>query len=264
MRVGVFSSKSYDRQFLAEANRAAKPSSHELTFLETHLGQETAVLGASFPAVCVFVNDRLDAQVLATLAAGDTRLVVLRCAGFNNVDVGAAATLGLAVTRVPSYSPYAVAEHTVALLLTLARKLHRAVPRIREGNFALDGLLGIELHGRTVGIVGTGKIGATLARVLSGFGVTLLAADPEPDPSCRALGVTYLPLDELLAMSDVVTLHCPLTPGTRHLISDERLSRMKRDALLINTGRGALITVFPTSRLTLGGGGNPLRDRVES
>jgi D-lactate dehydrogenase len=167
--------------------------------------------------------------------------VALRCAGFNNIDLEAARRLGLTVARVPAYSPYAVAEHTLALMLTLERKVHRAVNRVREGNFALEGLLGSELHGRTVGIVGTGRIGATVARVLSGFGVTLLATDVRTDPACEALGVRYVPLEELLAASDVVTLHCPLTPDTRHLIDGRRLALMRPRALLVNTSRGALI-----------------------
>jgi D-lactate dehydrogenase len=240
MRVGVFSAKSYDRDSLGEANLRL-PAPHELVFLEARLWRETAALGAGFRAVCVFVNDRLDAEVLAALAAGSTRLVALRCAGFNNVDLEAARRLGVAVARVPDYSPYAVAEHTVALILTLERKIHRALSRVREGNFALDGLLGSELHGRTVGIVGTGKIGATVARVLSGFGVTLLGTDARRDPGCEALGLRYVSLEELLASSDVVTLHCPLTPETRHLIDERRLALMRQGALLINTSRGKLV-----------------------
>jgi D-lactate dehydrogenase len=244
MQIGVFSAKRYDRESLAAENArrgAAGEGTHELVFLESRLGPETAEIGSRFPAVCVFVNDRVDAQVLQVLGAGATRLVALRCAGFNNVDVSAAARAGIAVVRVPAYSPHAVAEHTLALILTLKRKIHRAINRVREGNFALDGLLGTELHGSTVGIVGTGKIGETVARVLSGFGVTLLAYDLVRSPACEALGVRYVPLDELLRASDVVTLHCPLTPETRHLIDEARLATMKRGAIVVNTGRGALI-----------------------
>ena len=240
MQIGVFSAKRYDRESLTATNAAAG-SPHELSFLEAALTGETAALGARFPAVCVFVNDRVDAAVLATLAGGATRLVLLRCAGFNNVDVAAATRLGVAVARVPAYSPHAVAEHTVGLILALKRKLHRAFNRVREGNFALDGLLGSELHGGTVGIVGTGRIGATVAQVLSGFGVTLLAVDVAPHPDCLALGVRYVSLDELLRGSDVVTLHCPLTPETRHLIDGPRLATMRPGALVVNTSRGALI-----------------------
>jgi len=240
MRVGVFSAKSHDRWSLGEANaRATAP--HELVFLDARLERVTAPLAATFPAVCAFVNDLLDAEVLTTLAAGETRLVALRCAGFNNVDVEAARRLGVSVARVPAYSPHAVAEHTIALILTLARRLHRAINRVREGNFALEGLLGIELFGRTVGIVGTGKIGSVLARALSGFGVTLLAADPQPNADCLALGVRYVPLEELLRASDIVTLHCPLSPASHHMIDGPRLALMRAGALLVNTSRGALV-----------------------
>jgi D-lactate dehydrogenase len=237
VQIGVFSAKRYDRESLAAANA----DGHDLTFLETRLTRETAAIGALYPAVCVFVNDRVDGEVLATLAAGKTRLVLLRCAGFNNVDLAAAARLGVAVARVPAYSPHAVAEHTLALILALKRKLQRAFNRVREGNFALDGLLGTELHGSTVGIVGTGKIGATVAEVLSGFGVTRLAYDVAPNPACLAGGVRYVPLEELLGRSDVVTLHCPLTPETRHLLDERRLAMMRPTALVVNTSRGALI-----------------------
>ena len=240
MKVGVFSVKAYDRTALSRANeRAGSP--HELVFLDARLMRETAALAASFPAVCVFVNDRLDAAVLSTLAAGATRLIALRCAGFNNVEVAAATSLGLTIARVPAYSPHAVAEHTLGLILTLIRKLHRAMNRVREGNFSLEGLLGIELHRRTIGVVGTGKIGETMIQVLSGFGATLLAYDPRVNERCVALGARYVPLAELLASSDVVTLHSPLTPGTRHLIDADALARMKRGAFLVNTGRGALV-----------------------
>jgi D-lactate dehydrogenase len=243
VKIGVFSAKRYDRDSLAAANdeAAAAGAGHELTFLEPGLSRETAPLGAGFPAVCVFVNDRIDAEVLATLAAGATRLVLLRCAGFNNVDVAAAARLGVTVARVPAYSPHAVAEHTLALILALKRRLARAFTRVRDGNFALDGLLGTELHGSTVGIVGTGKIGATVAQVLSGFGVTRLAFDVAPNPDCLAMGVRYVPLDELLRQSDVVTLHCPLTAATRHMLDAQRLSLLRPNALVVNTSRGALI-----------------------
>jgi D-lactate dehydrogenase len=240
MRVGVFSAKGYDKSSLSEAN-ARVGSPHELVFLEARLVRETAPLGVGFPAVCAFVSDHLDGDVLSTLAAGGTRFVALRCAGFNNVDLEAARRLDLKVARVPAYSPHSVAEHTVGLILTLARKLHRAIARVREGNFALDGLLGTELHGRTVGIVGTGKIGSVLARALSGFGVTLLATDKQENAECVALGARYVPLEELLRASDVVTLHCPLTPESRHMLDGARLSLMRPGALLVNTSRGALV-----------------------
>lgn len=238
MRIGIFSSKRYDRDSLTAANR---PDRHQLEFLEARLTAETAPLAARYPAICVFVNDCVDAAVLEALAAGATRLVALRCAGFNNVDLEAARRLGIAIARVPAYSPHAVAEHTVGLILTLERKIHRAIGRVREGNFALEGLLGTELHGSTVGIVGTGRIGETVARALSGFGVSLLATDVQPNPACQALGVRYVPVDQLLRASNVVTLHCPLTPETRHLLDQRRLAMMRPDALVVNTSRGALI-----------------------
>jgi D-lactate dehydrogenase len=192
-------------------------------------------------AVAAFVNDRLDAEALAALHARGVRVVALRCAGFNNVDLLAAGRLGVAIGRVPEYSPYAVAEHTAALMLTLNRKIHRAHARVREGNFALEGLLGFDLHGRTVGLVGTGKIGECFARIAAGFGCSLLAFDPRPSEACAALGVRYVSLEELLASSDIVSLHCPLTPRTRHLIDERAFGLMRQGAMLLNTSRGAVI-----------------------
>jgi D-lactate dehydrogenase len=238
MRIAVFSTKPYDRQFLDAANGR---HGHELTYLEARLAQETAVLGAGHPTVCAFVNDTVDAGVLEILAEGGTRHMALRSAGFNNVDLEAARRLGIAVTRVPAYSPHAVAEHTVAMILALDRQVHRAYARVREGNFALEGLIGFDVAGKTVGIVGTGKIGVLVARIMTGFGCRILAYDIAPHPECAALGVTYLPLDELFAQSDIVTLHCPLTKETFHLVDALRLGRMKHGAMLINTGRGALV-----------------------
>lgn len=238
MKVAVFSTKPYDRTFLEAANAA---HGHGLVFFEPHLTPETSALAAGFPAVCVFVNDRLDAKVLGALARQGTRVIALRCAGFNNVDLAAAHDRGLSVVRVPAYSPHAVAEHAVALILALNRKIHRAHARVREGNFALEGLLGFDLCGRTVGIVGTGKIGAVVARIMKGFGCQLLAHDPFRNPECEALGVHYVSLSELLARSDIVTLHCPLTPDTHHLINPAVLGQMKPGVMLINTSRGAVI-----------------------
>ena len=238
----VFSAKPYDRAFLDAANAAAAGGPvFDARYLEPACNAATAPLAAGCPAVCGFVHDRFDAGALAALAAGGTRVVALRCAGFNNVDLAAAARLGITVFRVPAYSPHAVAEHTIALLLNLDRKLHRAWNRVREGNFALDGLMGREIHGRTVGIIGTGAIGAAVARILAGFEAKLLAHDPRENPAVAALGARYVPLETLLAESEIVTLHCPLTPETRHLIRRDRLAVMRQGALLINTGRGALI-----------------------
>ena len=238
MRVAVFSTKSYDRTFLSQANAQY---GHELVFFEARLDRQTAPLAAGFECVCVFVNDRLDQPALTTLAQGGTRLAALRCAGFNNVDLAAAERLGLAVVRVPAYSPHAVAEHTVGLILSLNRKIHRAYQRVRDGNFSLEGLMGFDLAGKTVGVVGTGKIGTVVARILHGFGCRLLGLDPTPNPECLRLGMEYLELEPLLARSDIVTLHCPLTPQTHHLINARSLQQLKPGAMLVNTSRGAVI-----------------------
>ncbi len=238
MKVAVFSTKAYDREFLTAANYDHE---HTLVFFEPHLSFETALLAKNFPAVCLFVNDVADAILLDRLASHGTRLLALRCAGFNNVDLTAAARLGIQIVRVPAYSPYAVAEHAVGLMLTLNRKLHKAYNRVREGNFALDGLLGFDFYGRTVGIVGTGRIGQVVARIMHGFGCRLLAYDVYQSPECLALDVEYVPLPTLLAQSDIITLHCPLMPQTHHLINAEAIAQMKRGAMLINTSRGALI-----------------------
>jgi D-lactate dehydrogenase len=238
MRIAVFSTKPYDREYLTAANRERL---HELTFFEPRLTRETATLAAGFPVVCAFVNDQLDAHALEALHAGGTKLIALRSAGYNHVHLTTAARLGMTVVRVPAYSPYAVAEHTVGLILTLTRRLHKAYVRVREGNFSLDGLLGFDLHGKTVGVVGTGKIGSIVARIMHGFGCRLLCHDQFQNQECLALGASYVPLEELLAQSDVVTLHCPLTPETFHVINSASLKKLKPGAMLINTSRGALV-----------------------
>ena len=238
MRVAVFSTRPYDRLFLERANVAAR---HRLEFHESRLDGTSAGAADGAQAVCAFVNDRLDAHVLRRLHAGGVRLLALRSAGFNHVDLETAAALGIAVGRVPEYSPYAVAEHTVALLLALNRHLHRAYARVREGNFALEGLLGFDLHGRTIGVIGTGKIGECFTRIMAGFGCRLLGFDPQPNHACLALGMRYVNLPEMLAASDVITLHCPLTPQTRHLIDADALARMKPGSMLLNTSRGAVV-----------------------
>jgi D-lactate dehydrogenase len=238
MNVAVFSTKPYDRRSLDAANRDA---GHDLRYFEPRLVAETAPLAAGFPAVCAFVNDHLDREVLKILAEGGTKLVALRSAGFNNVDLQAAHELGMTIVRVPAYSPYAVAEHAVGLMLALNRKLPRAAARVREGNFALDGLLGFDMRGKTAGIVGTGKIGTVVASILKGFGCRLLGYDPYPNDATREVGVEYVGLDELIAASDIITLHLPLTPETHHLIGADAIGRMKRGAMLINTSRGALL-----------------------
>ena len=238
MRVAVFSTRPYDRQFLTAANAGGR---HELSFFDARLTAETADLAAGFEAVCVFVNDTVDAAVLERAAAAGVRLVTLRAAGFNNVDLAAARARGVAVARVPAYSPHAVAEHTLALILTLNRKIHRAYNRVREGNFALDGLLGFDLVGKTAGVVGTGQIGILVARILSGFGCQVLATDPQPRDDLRSDGVLYVAPDELFARSDIVSLHCPLTPTTRYLVNEQTIGRMKRGVMIINTSRGAVV-----------------------
>ncbi|NBC18119.1 MAG: 2-hydroxyacid dehydrogenase [Bacteroidetes bacterium] len=238
MRIAVFSAKPYDRRFLEAANADA---GHDLVFYEAGLQSSTTVLADGFPAICAFVNDVLDAEVLQSLQQQGTRLITLRSAGFNHVDIEAAEALGLTVARVPAYSPYAVAEHTVALLLALNRRLHRAYTRVRETNFSLDGLLGFDVHDKTVGIVGTGKIGTIVARILKGFGCHLLAYDLYPNDTCRDLGVEYVALDDLFARSDIITLHTPLTPDTYHLIDEAALEQMQDGVMLLNTSRGALV-----------------------
>ncbi len=237
MRIAVFSSKPYDRAALDAAN---VDHGHELVYLEPRLTPATAALAEGFDAVCPFVNDQLTADVVATIAAGGVRLITLRSAGFNHVDLHAAREHGLVVTRVPAYSPHAVAEHAVGLILTLNRHLHRAYGRVREGNFALEGLLGFDLHGKVVGAVGTGRIGEVFCRIMAGFGCEILAHDPYPNDRLTGLA-TYTPLDELLARSDIIALHLPLTPATHHLIDAAALERTKPGVMLINTSRGGLI-----------------------
>jgi D-lactate dehydrogenase len=238
MRIAVFSTKPYDKVFLQKVNSQQQ---HELVFFEPRLTADTVMLANGFEVVSVFVNDQLNHAVLSVLAQNGTRLIALRCAGFNNVDLAAAADLGITVVRVPAYSPHAVAEHTLGLILALNRKIHRAYNRVRESNFSLDGLLGFDLQARTVGIVGTGKIGLVVARIMQGLGCHLLAHDPYPNPEAAQLGVRYCPLSDLLQQSDIVTLHCPLTPQTHHLINNQTIAQMKPGVMLVNTSRGALL-----------------------
>jgi D-lactate dehydrogenase len=238
MKVVVFSTQPYDRQFLEAANHA---HGHELIFLEPRLVAETASLLTDAPAVCVFINDQLNEGVLRAIAVQGVRLIAIRAAGFNNVDLKTAKELGMTVVRVPAYSPYAVAEHAVALILALNRKIYRAYNRVRDDNFSLEGLMGFDLHGSTVGIVGTGKIGQCFAQIMQGFGCKLLAYDPYPNAECLKMGVQYVELRALLSASDIVSLHCPLTPENHHLINADSLAHLKQCAMLINTSRGGLI-----------------------
>jgi D-lactate dehydrogenase len=244
MKIAVFSTRAYDRQSMAEiaAKSRAFSASHQLEFFDVHLRPDTVRIAEGYDAVCVFVNDVIDREVLERLYLGGVRLVALRCAGYNNVDLKAAQQIGVTVVRVPAYSPEAVAEHAVALILALNRKICRAYHRVREGNFSLEGLVGFNLHGKTVGLIGTGRIGAVVARILGpGFGCNLLGFDPEPNQRCVELGLKYVSLPELVANSDIISLHAPLAPSTSHLINDSTIAMMKRDVMLINTSRGGLI-----------------------
>lgn len=238
MKVAVFSTKAYDREFLDVANAAGH---HQLFYFEGSLRDKTVRLTEGYDAVCVFVNDVLDATVIEGLAANHVKLIVLRCAGFNNVDIEAAHRFGLRVLRVPAYSPHAVAEHAVALVMTLNRKTHKAYNRVREGNFSIERLTGFELEGKTVGVVGTGRIGAIFARIMLGFGCSVLAYDNYPNKGLIEAGVRYTGIEEVFNTSDIISLHCPLTPETHHIINDRTLSMMKRGVMLINTSRGKLI-----------------------
>jgi D-lactate dehydrogenase len=239
MKISFFNAHRYEREAFDLANSRF---GHDIQYFEPRLTAQTASLAAGSRAVCSFVSDRVDRAALEELRSAGVELIALRCAGYNHVDLEAAAELGLPVVRVPEYSPYAVAEHAVALILSLDRKIYRAHARVREGNFALDGLVGSDLHGKTVGVVGTGKIGSVFARIMHGFGCRILAYDLYPSEKLQGeLGAQYVSLDELYAESDVISLNVPLTPDTHHIINADSLSRMKRGVMLINTGRGALI-----------------------
>ena len=239
MKIAFFDTHGYDREAFERGNAAFQ---HQITYFEARLTPDTASLAAGHEAVCCFVNDQLDRETLARVRERGVRLIALRSAGYNHVDLTAAAQLGLLVVRVPEYSPYAVAEHAVALLLTLNRKIHRAHTRVRDWNFSLEGLVGFDLHGKTVGLVGTGRIGRVAARIFHGFGCRVLASDLQVDARLVAeLGVTYVGLDDLYRESDVISLHVPLTPATHHLVDARALALMKPGVFLINTGRGALI-----------------------
>ncbi len=243
MRVAVFNTKPYDKEFLTAANSQLPPAqAHELEFFDSHLTPSTTALAAGFPCVCVFVNDHLNRKTLERLAQGGTSLIALRSAGFNHVDLAAAAELGMTVVHVPAYSPYAVAEHAVGMILSLNRHIHRAFNRVREGNFSLNGLMGFDLKGTTVGIIGTGKIGLIVAQILGqGFGCNILAYDLYPNPELEALGGRYVDLLSLAAQADIISLHCPLTPATHHLIDAKAIEYMKPGVMIVNTSRGALI-----------------------
>lgn len=236
MKAAVFSTKPYDEHFLNAANNG-----HEFEFFEERLNPHTAALAEGHTAICSFVNDIINASVLDRLHHLGIRFIALRCAGFNQVDLRHAHMLGIKVARVPAYSPHAVAEFALALIMALNRKTHRAYNRVRDGNFSIEGLVGFDLHGKTVGVMGTGKIGLTFAQIISGFGVNVLGYDLFHNPAFTDYGGAYVSREELLATSDIVSLHCPLTPETFHLINAQTITTMKPGAMVINTSRGALV-----------------------
>jgi D-lactate dehydrogenase len=237
MKIVFFSAQPYDILFF---NRYNDSLGFELVFLETQLNEQTAALADNADAVCVFVNDQVNAAVCSRLAAQNTKIIALRCAGFNNVDLVAAKSSGLRVCRVAAYSPEAVAEHALALILTLNRKTHKAYNRVREQNFSLNGLLGFNIHGKTVGVIGTGNIGKAFCLIMLGMGCRVLAFDLVANKEMEALGVEYHPLIEVLK-ADIISLHSPLNEQTRHLVNDDTIAMMKKGVMLINTSRGALI-----------------------
>lgn len=238
MKIAIYSTKSYDRKYIELIN--AKYN-FDLEFFDFMLNESTARLAEHCEVVCIFVNDNGSRKVLEKLAALGVKIVALRCAGFNNVDLKAAQELGIQVVRVPAYSPEAVAEHTIGLMMTLNRRIHRAYQRTREANFSLEGLIGFNMHGRTVGVIGTGKIGIAVMRILKGFGMNILAYDPFKNPVVEDLGGQYVELDELYAKSHVITLHCPATPENYHLLNREAFAKMKDGVMIVNTSRGSLI-----------------------
>ncbi|CDF35467.1 unnamed protein product [Chondrus crispus] len=242
MKVTVFSSKRYERDFLRQHPTLTRVTPHiDFEFLAMPLSEGTAPLAAGSDAVCAFVNDALDAPVIARLAEGAVRCILLRCAGFNHVDLAAASKHRIKVLRVPAYSPFAVAEFAVALLLTVGRKTHKAYNRTRESNFSLAGLMGFDVNGKTIGVCGTGKIGRLFAKIMLAFGTTVLAYDVYRNPEAEAMGVEYVSKDDLFARSDIISLHCPLLPSTRHMIDAEAIRKMKTGVILINTSRGELM-----------------------
>ncbi|CAN5577844.1 2-hydroxyacid dehydrogenase [soil metagenome] len=238
MKILFFSSKKYDQEFFSQTN---ENYGFDLKFIEVPLNNNTAVLAHGFDVVCVFVNDFVSAEVLKILSEQGVHVIALRCAGYNNVDLKAAENLGIKVVRVPAYSPYSVAEHTLALILTLNRKTHRAYNRVKEGNFALNGLMGFDLHGKTVGLIGLGKIGLVTAKIIKGFGCRVIGYDIVESEEYQQIGIEKCDLNQLYAESDIISLHCPLTPDTHHIINEESISKMNKGVMLINTSRGALI-----------------------
>lgn len=240
MKVAVFSTKPYDRNYLTVANENLEQP-QQLIFFEAQLTQESVFLAQGCDAICCFVNDHLDAGVLQQLAAMKVTLVALRCAGFNQVDLAEAKKLGIKIARVAEYSPHAIAEHALGLILMLNRQLHRAYRRVHDNDYSLNGLLGFDLVNKTVGVIGTGKIGQTFARIMQGIGCEVIAYDPQPNPALAAIGISYVALEDLLPAADIISLHCPLNKNTLHLINQSAIDQMKSGVMLINTSRGALI-----------------------
>ncbi len=238
MKVAVFNTKPYDQRYIERYN---SDYNFDFTFFETSLDASTANLTKDYEIVCIFVNDIVDAECIKILADNGVKLIALRCAGFNNVDIEAANKHGIRVVRVPAYSPEAVAEHALALILTLNRKTHKAYNRVREGNFSLKNLMGFNLNKKTVGVIGTGQIGATFCKVLQGFGCKIIAFDIAENAELKKAGVEYRSLDDLFRQADVISLHCPLNQHTRHMINRDSISIMKDGVMIINTSRGALI-----------------------
>lgn len=238
MKIALFSAKSYDKEYFDRIN---KHHHYSITYFEAGLNKNTANLTQGFDAVCVFVNDNLDKETIEKIAANGIKIIALRCAGFNNVDIPAAYANNIKVVRVPAYSPEAVAEHAVTLILTLNRKTHKAYNRVRESNFSLERLTGFNLHNKTVGVIGTGIIGRAFSTIMLGFGCHVIAYDVYETDELKQKGVKYVSLDELLEQADIISLHCPLTPETKHIINKSAFNKMKHGAMLINTGRGALI-----------------------
>ncbi|AXQ13491.1 lactate dehydrogenase [Shewanella algae] len=241
MKIGFFSAKRYDMQHFSRTNEAFGA---QIEYFDVRLCMQTVKLAYGFEVICAFVNDELNDEVLTELAANGTRIIAMRCAGFNNVDLDAAKRLGMNVVNVPAYSPESVAEHTVALMLTLNRKIHKAYQRTRDANFSLEGLVGFNMFGKTVGVVGTGKIGIATIKVLLGFGCKVLAFDPYPNPQVEALGARYVTLDEMYQQSDIISLHCPLTAENRHLLNADSFAKMKPGMMVINTSRGGLLNAI--------------------
>ncbi|ASB51112.1 hydroxyacid dehydrogenase [Alkalitalea saponilacus] len=238
MKIALFSSKSYDKEYF---ERFKPQAGIEIRYFKSALNEDTTELAKGFDVVCVFVNDQINSTVLKYLKEHGTRLIALRCAGFNNVDLDAAQDYGIKVVRVPAYSPNAVAEHAMALILTLNRKTHKAYNRVREGNFSLERLTGFNVHRKTIGVIGTGKIGKAFCNICLGFGANVMAYDIHPDSELEKKGVVYSSIENLFKNSDIISLHCPLNDNTRHMINKDAFKIMKDGVMLINTSRGALV-----------------------